>query len=120
MNKKIWFDIIKRNFEDMTDILYEWIREMILANGGFVNVSNGKGNTIYSLELVDDEFKEIKIVGLKVESYRIKYSISYNHLSNIKDADILEKRKWYDLKCTDNYYYQTLINIFENLGEYLG
>lgn len=116
---------ISKNFNDMLEVMYNHIKDTIINNGGFINTSNTDDkDRILSLEFVNNgDVVEWNVLALKVVNDRIIYCAGYECYfdggmtrEELEDSNYYD---WFDLKYTDNYYIQTLYNIFENIEEYI-
>ena len=114
-------ELIKKNFMDMLDMMYNHIKDIIINNGGFINLTKidaSDGDMIYSLEIVSngDEVAQWEILGLKIKNDRVYYCADYiGSCGEMVTDEELNEYEWFDLKATDNYYLQTLYNIFESI-----
>jgi hypothetical protein len=55
---------------------------------------------------------------VRVRDNRIEYCPEYGSMEEYSDEE-LKELDWYDLKNTDNYYVQTLVNICDGIQEYV-
>ena len=118
MKETNFHDAIKKNFDDMLDVLYNDIKELLQKNNGYINTSNTKGkDVIYSVEFTSNEIAEWQVLGLRLVNNEVEYCADYDGYE-VSDEE-LKDMEWYHLKCTDNYYIQTLYNIWESLYEYV-
>lgn len=109
------------NFSSALDVLYDALKAFILKNGGFINLTDNYGkDAIYSLEFVAmGEVCEWNVLGVRVINDRIEYCAEYESACIYEDDELIKEFEWYDLKCTDNYYIQTLSNICEMIEQYV-
>lgn len=120
-------DIIKKNFTDMLGILYNDIKETIVNAGGFINTSKDGRDAIMSVEFVGGgEIAEWKVLGVRLVNDEIEYCADYDFTYEASDEAIMSgdvdeycQVEWFSLKHNDNYYVQTLYNIWESLYEYV-
>lgn len=120
-------DVIKKNFKDMLDTLYNDIKETLINAGGFINTSKDGRDVIMSVEFVSDgEIAEWRVLGVRLVNDEIEYCADYAFSEEASDEAIMSgdvdeyyQVEWFSLKHNDNYYVQTLYNIWESLYEYV-
>jgi len=120
------YEEIKKNFLDMLDVMYNYIKDVVKNNNNFVNTTDKLCDNIYSLEFTDDGITEFKVMAVRVVDEAIeictpydRYHNTYNEVEDKALLNLEEVYGWFDLKCMDGYYINTLYNIFENIDEYI-
>lgn len=108
------------------DAIYETVRQVIIEHGGLIHTQDYEGDTIYSIEMLDDsEVVERMVCGLRVVDDDIQVFSESNCRTcrivvseeDLKDPDL--EHEWLSLKYSDSILYvQTLVNIAENIDFY--
>lgn len=115
------FEKTRMNFNNATEGLYASLMDFITEHGGFINTQNPNGelDSIYSVEQTgNDDVAEWNVLAVRVRDNRIEYCPEYGSMEEYSDEE-LKELDWYDLKNTDNYYVQTLVNICDGIQEYV-
>lgn len=116
------YETIKKNFNDMLDVIYNYIKDVVKNHNNFINTSYGAGDNIYSLEFgASGEVYEYKILGVRVVADELQFCSSYDNYEAIDDETLNNDSEfdWYDVKCMEGYYPNTLYNIFEHINDYI-
>ena len=117
-------DIIMKNFSDMLEVMYNVLKDIIIANDSFIDLRDIRGkDKIYSLEFVyGGEVAEWQVLAVCVENNRVYYCAAYEcdmwDFEKYLNKPLDEIGEWFDLKDSDNYYIQTLYNIYESISQY--
>lgn len=121
----------RMGMSNAVDILYDSLKGFILDNGGFIDTQNPNGecDSIYSVEFTGNgcdieewnvlavRVKEIKLNDGTINTY-IEYCAEYGSMENYTKEE-LEDMDWYNLRYTENYFVQTLLNICDSIDEYV-
>lgn len=84
------------------------IKEIVLKNGGYVDMSDDSIDCAFAVECCTEHLEETRITGLRV-----------NEQGVLEYRTELNEEEWRDLQYSENYYVPTLVSIAENLTGYV-
>ena len=109
-------EAILNNVNSTIELIYQYIKETIMKNGGFINATSENKTPIYFCTLFSDAY--YRVIGLRVEDGDIEFCASKDKIREMTD-DELNELVWFDLRSVSTCYLQNIYNIFKTIKQYI-